>query len=89
MSTLNDLKLLHLHIGELIEQAEGGAYEILEASRSQVNDRQAIAILVQRLKPVEPVGCDHSFRRIASGEFQCSRRGCGLITDELESEQWT
>lgn len=86
---LSQLKLLHSYIGQLIEQAEGGGYKILEAARSTVLDREAISILVERLKPAAEVKtCDHTFRRIASGEYECSRPACGLITDDLESEQW-
>lgn len=84
---LSQLKLPHARIGDLIEQAEGGGYEILEASRSTVLDREAISILVERLKPATEVKtCDHVFRRIASGEYECSK--CGTITDDVESEQW-
>lgn len=84
---LSDLKLLHARIADLIEQAEGGGYEILEASRSTVLDRESISFLVERLKPPSEIKtCDHTFRRIASGEYEC--RKCGAITDELESEQW-
>ena len=85
---LNDLKLLHTYLGQLIEQAEGGGYTILEASRSTVLDRECITVLVERLKPPVVRTCDHSFRRIASGEYECTRPGCGIITDDLESEQW-
>lgn len=87
---LDNLKLLHARIGVLIEQAEGGGYTILEASRSRVRDREAISILVERFKPVTEVKtCDHLFRRMASGEYLCTRPDCGIIIDDVENEQWT
>lgn len=89
---LDNLKLLHAYIGGLIEQADAGALVVLEASRSTVAfgstpAREAIAICVERKHTPSP-GCDHDYRRIASGEYECRRPGCGAITDEPEGEQW-
>lgn len=77
---LTELKLLHLYLGALIAEIEAGRMSLLRASRTEALGRVAIDILVERLAPASPPGCDHEYRRIASGEYEC--RVCGAITDE-------
>ena len=85
---LSQLKLLHAFIGGLIEQADSGALQVLEVVHSRelilLENRDTIVVGFRRREL--PKSCDHTFRRIASGEYEC--RKCGAITDELESEQW-
>lgn len=84
---LTELKLLHLYVGGLIDEAEAGKATILRATRNRVLDRVSIDILIEQ--PPMPVrtGCDHEYRRIASGEYEC--RTCGSVTDEPEGERWS
>lgn len=85
---LNDLKLLHAYLGQLIEQEAAGTVVLREVSRETVGRQDTLYVRVDRVPAVEAPSCDHSFRRIASGEYECTRPGCGIITDDLESEQW-
>lgn len=88
---LSELKLLHTYLGSLIEQAETGALQVMEVVHSRelvlLENRDTIVVGVRRREL--PKSCDHQFRRIGSGEYECSRPGCGLITDEVENEQWS
>lgn len=85
---LDNLKLLHTYLGSLIEQAESGALQVLEVVHSRelvlLENRDTITVGVRRREL--PKSCDHQFRRIASGEYECSK--CGTITDDVENEQW-
>lgn len=81
---LTELKLLHAYIGGLIEEAESGALN-LEHLHINKTDRMAYVEL-QYARAKLPAGCDHEYRRIASGEYEC--RTCGSVTDEPEGEQW-
>lgn len=87
---LSQLKLLHARIGDLIEQAESGALQVVEVVHSRelvlLENRDTIVVGVRRREL--PKSCDHVFRRIASGEYECTRPGCGIITDDVENEQW-
>lgn len=84
---LDKLKLLHAYIGGLIPEVEAGRLVVLEASAGRVLDRESLTVLVERVNVV-PAGCDHDWRRMASGEYECRTPGCGVITDEPEGEQW-
>lgn len=81
---LNELKLLHLHLKGLIEEAEAGRLTLngLDSHRT----RGSAYVLVEFTRKPSPTSCDHEFRRIASGEYECKL--CGVITDDLEGEQW-
>lgn len=81
---LNELKLLHLHLKGLIEEAEAGRLSI---EHLHVNKTERTAYVeLQFTRKASPTGCDHGFRRIGSGEYECKL--CGVITDDLENEQW-
>lgn len=82
---LDKLKLLHAYLGGLITEAESGGLEVDEFYHTQHACSSSISLSFTRAT-VAP-GCDHEYRRIASGEFEC--RGCGSITDEPEGEQWS
>lgn len=81
---LNELKLLHLHLKGLIEGAESGRLTIDDLQIGRTDELLTVYFEFTR-KPA-PASCDHEFRRIASGEYEC--RVCGVITDDLENEQW-
>lgn len=86
---LNQLKLLHTYLGSLIEQAESGTLKVTAVSHARTLDTRSgvedLNVTVHRnVGPVKT--CDHLFRRIASGEYECSK--CGTITDDVENEQW-
>jgi hypothetical protein len=78
------LTLLHAYIGGLLEEAEAGRVNLatVEVARSE----GYAALNLRYTRTSEPKGCDHGYRRIASGEYECSN--CGAITDEPEGEQW-
>lgn len=82
---LTELKLLHAYIGGLIEEAESGALDIDKFYETR-SDREVNLSLGWTRKPEQRSGCDHEYRRIASGEYEC--RTCGSVTDEPEGEQW-
>lgn len=82
---LDKLKLLHAYLGGLISEAEAGALSLEHFSQRGDEGDLSVALTWKRPVP-QPVGCDHQWRRIASGEYEC--RGCGQITDTLENEQW-
>jgi hypothetical protein len=88
MATLTDLKLLHAYLGGLIEQEESGTLQVLgvvhSRERTFLESRDTIVVSVRR-KDLPRV-CDHDWRRIASGEYEC--RHCHTITDDIENEQW-
>lgn len=81
---LNELKLLHLHLKGVIEEAEAGRLTIdgLDSHRGECSSY----VLVEFTRKASPDGCDHEFRRIASGEYECKL--CGVLIDDLEDEQW-
>ena len=81
---LTELKLLNAYIGGLIEEAESGAIRLIHVDSDKPDQGFAMDFAWRR-EPV-PVGCDHEYRRIASGEYEC--RTCGSVTDEPEGEQW-
>lgn len=83
---LDKLKLLHAYLGGLIETADAGGLTVDECYHT-FDDRQS-SVSLSYTRAVVPAGCDHDFRRIASGEYECRRPGCGAITDEPEGEQW-
>lgn len=76
---LTELKLLHAYIGGLIEEAENGVLDIDELYGVR-SDREVNLSFSWSRKPGQTTGCDHDWRRIASGEYEC--RVCGAITDE-------
>lgn len=86
---LSQLKLVHAFIGGLIEQAEAGNLKVLDVTHGRTLDIRSgvedLTVQVQRTIGTAKT-CDHLFRRIASGEYQCSK--CSTTTDDLESEQW-
>lgn len=82
---LNELKLLHAYLGGLVKEAEAGALTLEHFSQRGDDGDLSVAVTWRRAVPA-PTGCDHEFRRIASGEYECKL--CGVITDDLENEQW-
>lgn len=84
---LSELKLLHAYLGGLIKEAEAGAIEVDEFYHTR-DDRSSHINFSFNRAPVAS-GCDHQYRRIASGEYECRVPGCGAITDEPEGEQWS
>jgi len=82
---LTELKLLHAYIGGLIEEAESGGLTLGHFSQRGDEGDLSVALTWRRNRP-EPVLCDHEYRRMASGEYECG--ACGSITDEPEGEQW-
>ncbi len=82
---LTELKLLHTYLGGLIAEAESGA---LSLEHLHVNKTERMDYVELQLKHDDvPAGCDHEYRRIASGEYEC--RTCGSVTDEPEGERWS
>lgn len=83
---LSELKLLHLYLGQLIQDADAKKLTLsdLDLNRSET----CVFLRVEFERNATPPSCDHLFRRIGSGEYECTRPGCGIITDDLESEQW-
>lgn len=81
---LTELKLLHTYLGGLIEEVERGHVEIDQLFDNRDPNSLSVDMTFTR-KPVD-AGCDHEYRRIASGEYEC--RTCGSVTDEPEGEQW-
>lgn len=79
---LNELKLLHAYLGGRIAEAEAGALSLEHLHVTKTERTAYVELQFQRA--AVPVGCDHEFRRIASGEYECKL--CGSITDELEDE---
>lgn len=84
---LDELKLLHAYIGGLIEEAGSGNVELEDVQTDRTDGIVTLYLAYERLAYV-PAGCDHDYRRIASGEYECRVPGCGAITDEPEGEQW-
>ncbi len=82
---LDKLKLLHAYLGGLIEQAHAGAIEVDELYHTHDDRSSQVSLSFTRAHVSK--GCDHSYRRIASGEYEC--RVCGSVTDEPEGEQWS
>lgn len=83
---LDKLKLLHAYVGGLVDQAEAGELVVEECYHTR-NDRSS-QVSLSFVRPVVAAGCDHDWRRMASGEYECRTPGCGVITDEPEGEQW-
>ena len=81
---LDQLKLRHAYIGGLIAEVEAGAIEIGQFFDNREPESLSVDLTFTR-KPAA-AGCDHEYRRIASGEYEC--RICGQVTDEPEDEQW-
>lgn len=83
---LDQLKLLHAYLGGLVQQAEAGELEVDELYDTRGID--SLTVQLSYVRPKVAPGCDHDYRRIASGEYECRVPGCGAITDEPEGEQW-
>lgn len=83
---LDKLKLLHAYLGGLIKEADAGAIEVEECYHTHDDRQSQVSLSFTRAQVT--VGCDHQYRRIASGEYECRVPGCGAITDEPEGEQW-
>jgi hypothetical protein len=81
---LTELKLLHAYIGGLIEEVEGGHVELNQLFDNR--DPDSLSVDLTFTRKAVAAGCDHEYRRIASGEYECGT--CGSITDEPEGEQW-
>lgn len=81
---LSQLKLLHLYLGQLIQDAEAEKLSVsdLDTHRSET----CVFLRLEFERKPTALSCDHMFRRIASGEYECSK--CGTITDDIENEQW-
>lgn len=79
---LDKLKLLHAYLGGLVAEAEAGALTVRHLSQRSDDGDLTMALTYSRVCP--PAGCDHEYRRIASGEYEC--RSCGVVTDEPEDE---
>jgi hypothetical protein len=78
---LTELKLLHAYIGGLIEEAESGGLTLGHFSQRGDEGDLSVALTWCRNR-AESVFCDHEYRRIASGEYEC--RTCGQITEERD-----
>jgi hypothetical protein len=83
---LSELKLLHAYLGGLIQEADAGALVVDELYHTKDDRSSSITLSFVRVHVL--TGCDHQYRRIASGEYECRVPGCGAITDEPEGEQW-
>jgi hypothetical protein len=81
---LAKLRLLHAYLGGLIDEAETGGAVLEEVTTVREEGYQGLVLRYSRT-PVS-AGCDHEYRRIVTGEYECSN--CGAITDEPEGEQW-
>lgn len=81
---LDQLKLLHAYLGGLITEAESGSIEVDEFYHTRDGRSSSVSLSFTRAHVA--TGCDHQYRRIGTGEYEC--RTCGSITDEPEGEQW-
>lgn len=81
---LDKLKLLHAYLGGLITEAESGGLVLRTFFDNRDPDALSVDLTFDRTTVAH--GCDHDYRRIASGEYEC--RTCGAVTDEPEGEQW-
>jgi hypothetical protein len=75
---LTELKLLHAYIGGLIEEAESG--RVVLGQFFDHREPESLSVDLTFTRKTVVAGCDHEYRRIASGEYEC--RVCGAITDE-------
>lgn len=81
---LSELKLLHAYLGGLIKEADAGALVVDEFYHTKSDLSSSVTLSFVRTKHAS--GCNHQYRRIGTGEYEC--RTCGSITDEPEGEQW-
>lgn len=84
---LDKLKLLHAYLGGLITEAAAGQVAVEDVQTDRADGVVTLYLAYERVSV--PAGCDHEYRRIASGEYECRVPGCGAITDEPEGEQWS